>query len=192
MAKPRSLKQKLKQALQRRQRNVINDSHRVPAAVLLPLYEEAGRYHLLFTQRTLKVKDHRGEVSFPGGVCRREDKSLLDTALRESFEEIGLVPKDVEILGALDDTPTSTTNYLVSPFLGVIPHPYTFCINADEVEQVIGIPLEVLLEEAEFSHKPSADKDKPAPEYRYVYRDTVIWGATARILKQFLDIVRQL
>lgn len=191
MAQTRGLKQKLKQALRRRHRKVIQDSGRVPAAVLLPLYQESGQYHLLFTQRAVLLKDHRGEVSFPGGVRHGEDASLLDTALRECFEEIGLVPEDVEVLGALDDTPTSTTNYMVSPFVGIIPYPYSFCANTAEVERLIGIPLDTLLESPGFSDKPLTDSE-PEPECRYVYQGVVIWGATARILKQFLDIVRQL
>lgn len=137
------------------------------------------------------LKDHRGEVSFPGGVCHEEDASLQDTALRESFEEIGLAPKDVEVLGALDDAPTSTTNYLVTPFVGVIPYPYNFCANAAEVERLIGIPLEILLESPGFTDGP-APEEGSEPECRYIYQGVVIWGATARILKQFLDIVRQL
>ncbi len=179
----------IKQALAARQRRVIIDPGRVPAAVLLPLYCEDGQYKILFTKRTARVRDHAGEISFPGGVRHKHDVSLLKTALRESCEEIGLAPSDVQVLGALDDTPTRTTNYLVSPFLGLIPSPYQFKLCAAEVDRLITISIDALRTEARFTEKPSADPRIPTPEYSYFHNGDVIWGATASILKQFLDIV---
>src|SRR5262249_58054340 len=95
----------------------------VRAAVLIPLYEVGGQVHVLLTRRTDKGDQHKGQVSFPGGRCDETDADALDTALREAYEEVGLRREDVEILGALDDMLTST-GFVVTPYVGVIPHPY--------------------------------------------------------------------
>ena len=116
-----AMKESLRQALSRRQKQYIVDASRVPSAVLLPIYYKQGQYYILFTKRTEKVKDHRGQISFPGGANELEDLTLLDTALRECEEEIGLDAGAVEVLGELDEMLTLHTNYLVSPFVGVSP-----------------------------------------------------------------------
>ena len=89
-----------------------------PSAVLVPIYHKQGEYYILFTKRTEDVKNHKGQISFPGGVHQEEDRTLVDTALRESAEEIGLMPNDVEVLGELDDTTTVTSSFIISPFVG--------------------------------------------------------------------------
>ena len=118
-----------------------------------------------------------------------EDESLRDTALRESWEEIGLDPKDVEILGELDDTATYTTRFIISPFVGAIPYPYEFQTNPEEVEELISVPLEVLLDKSNFREEIESIDGTLVPQYYYHYGERVIWGATARILKQFLEVV---
>ena len=100
----RAMKQKLRQALSQRQKRHIADASRVPAAVLLPIYHKQGEYYILFTKRTENVKDHKAQISFPGGAYEEGDGTLVDTALRESAEEIGLKAEVVELLGELDDT----------------------------------------------------------------------------------------
>ncbi|MFC1941066.1 NUDIX hydrolase [Chloroflexota bacterium] len=96
---------KLKQAFSQRQKARLVDAHRVPSAVLVPIYYKQGEYHLLFTKRTEEVKDHKGQISFPGGAYEERDRTLVNTALRECTEEIGLATEAVEILGELDDFP---------------------------------------------------------------------------------------
>lgn len=182
-------KDMVRQALSQREKKVHQAEGLVPAAVLIPLYEKAGRCYLVLTKRTETVNHHKGQISFPGGGQLVGEETLMETALRESWEEIGLNPKDVEILGELDDTRTYTTDFVISPFVGLIPYPYKFSANPEEVEEVISVPLEVLLDKSNFREETKIIQDDPVPQYYYQYGDRVIWGATARILKQFLEVV---
>lgn len=113
----------------------------------------------------------------------------MHTALRESWEEIGLKPEDAEVLGELDDIATYTTNFVISPFVAAIPHPYKFRLNPYEVDEVIEVPLSVLLDQGNFSQEVVSLEDQLILQYFYNYGDRVIYGATARILKQFLEVV---
>src|SRR5512137_973045 len=98
----------LKKLLAGRRKQYIDDPLRVHSAVLIPIYLEKGQYHIVFIKRTDTVKSHKGQISFPGGGRDGTDKTLLDTALRECREEIGVRPEDTEVLGELDDEVTTT------------------------------------------------------------------------------------
>ena len=137
------------------------------------------------------MKEHKGQVSFPGGARHEGDGTLLDTALRECTEEIGLAPSDVEILGELDDTVTAVTNYIVTPFVGIIPWPYQFKVDGWEVEEIIEVPISALMDKDCLRQKTEVIRGQRVTSYFYHYRGRVIWGATARILHQFLDIFSQ-
>ena len=180
------MKDKLRQALFQRQKHHIVDPSRTAAAVLLPIYYQHGQYHVLFIKRTDNVKTHRGEISFPGGTCEERDKTLLDTALRECAEEIGLAADDTEILGELDDVASVKTNYTISPFVALIPWPYPLRADGKETEEIIGIPVSALLVGG-FSRQEITNGET-ITKYFYPYQGRVIWGATARILSKFLDI----
>lgn len=180
------MKQKLRQALSLKQKQQIIDHSHTPAAVLVPLFHKHGQYHILFIKRSEKVKKHRGEISFPGGTCEKRDKTLLETALRESAEEIGLMADDVEVLGELDDEVSVKTNYVISPFVGFIPCPYRFQADGHETEAIIEAPISALLNNN--SSRQEIRDGKEVTSYFYNYEDKVIWGATARILNKFLDI----
>jgi 8-oxo-dGTP pyrophosphatase MutT (NUDIX family) len=158
-----------------------------PAAVLFPLLLEDGKLHILFTKRTQTVKVHKGQISFPGGVRDPEDKSLLATALREAQEEIGLKPEDVEILGVLDPINTVTTGFLVSAFVGVIPHPYPFQLNGREVAEILTVPFHFLADETHWSQRSYHANNQSFQAYFVSYGNYRIWGATARILKIFFE-----
>ena len=186
------MKQRLKQALSRRQKQHIVEPGLVLSAVLVPIYYKEGQYYLLFIKRTEKVKEHKGQISFPGGAYEVEDNTLLDTALRESAEEIGLMPGDVEILGALDDTVTMTSSYIISPFVGFTPYPYQFKGDNEEVEEIFEVPIQALLDEDCVGQKTEIIDGEAITAYTYHYQGRVIWGATARILNQFLDIFRRI
>ncbi len=160
-----------------------------PAAVLLPLFEKSGDYHLVFTKRTEMVNYHKGQISFPGGRVHPKDKCLRDTAVRETWEEIGLPPKDAEILGELDDIPTYTTNFVISPFVAVIPYPHKLKANPAEVQEIIEVPLAVLRDKRNFAEETLDVGDKSTLQYFYHCGDRVIYGATARIVKHFLEVV---
>jgi len=182
--------QKLKEALAQRQKVFITDGDLVPSAVLIPLFVKEGEHHLIFTQRTDKVKAHKGQISFPGGAYEKEDAGLLETALRESAEEIGLDPADVELLGEIDDIPT-VSGFVISPFVGFIPWPYSFKLDPVEVDSIIEVPIPTLLNID--CRRPDSQNSwiGAVASYSYYYQDDVIWGATARILYQFLGIYSQ-
>ena len=168
----------------------IHDSKMKVAAVLVPVFLKNGQYHLLFIQRTERVKDHKGQISFPGGSYEKADGSLLNTALREAREEIGLAPDDVKILGELDDTATATSNYIISPFIGLIPYPYSFKPDKWETEELIEIPIVALLDRNYFREGITVQNGQEIDTYFYQYGDRSIWGATAKILWQLLEISR--
>ena len=158
------------------------------AAVLVPLFNKQGNCHLLFTKRSEEVKYHKGEISFPGGVFDKEDSELERTALRETFEEIGLQEKDIQIIGVLDDIVT-VTEFIVTPFVGFFIYPYSFRPSPIEIAELIEVPLSALLDEKCFAEKEITRMGRKEIVYAYQYGDHVIWGATARILKQFLDLI---
>ncbi len=159
--------------------------HLVPAGVLAPLFFKDGLAHLLFTQRTFTVKDHRGQISFPGGVRHDGDPDLLATALREAQEEIGLDPQVVEVLGALPPVDT-ITGYCINPFVGVIPHPYDFRPNPLEVKRLLLLPLEGFYEAGRWSAGVYHYQGRATRVYYWRCNREVIWGATAQILLHLL------
>ncbi|RNC68006.1 MAG: CoA pyrophosphatase [Desulfuromonadales bacterium] len=159
----------------------------VPAAVLLPLFFERGEWHILFTKRTEHLNHHRGEISFPGGTRHPEDAGPRETALRETWEEVGILPDDVDVLGMLDDF-WSVHNYLVTPVVGVFPSGYPLRVNHDEIERLIVTPLSHLLRPEIFRVEDWSWKGRTHPVYFYTWGRDEIWGLTAAILKQFLDL----
>jgi 8-oxo-dGTP pyrophosphatase MutT (NUDIX family) len=185
------VKENLRQLLAQRQKRRIVDADRLPSAVLLPLYHKQGQCHILFIKRTETVKEHKGQISFPGGTCEESDRTPLDTALRECTEEIGLHAEDAEVLGELDDEVTTTSNYIVSPFVAVIPWPYQFKVNEAEVEEIIEVPISALRDKNCLHLDAEILNGEVVDSYAYHYQGRIIWGATARILNRFLDIFAQ-
>jgi len=171
-----------------RQRKVIEHPPFSHAAVLVPLFQKEGGCHLLFTKRSEQVKYHKGEISFPGGVVDEEDKELIHTALREADEEIGLKESDVQIIGLLDDIVT-ITEFIVTPIVGLFTYPYPFKVSEVEIAELIEVPLASFLDEDSFSEREIFRGGQNEIVYAYQYGKHIIWGATARILKQFLDLI---
>jgi 8-oxo-dGTP pyrophosphatase MutT (NUDIX family) len=188
----RAMKEELERILAQREKRYINDTSRVPSAVLIPLYQKQGQYYIVFIKRTETVKDHKGQISFPGGMRDADDRTLLHTAVRESREEIGLRQKDIEVIGELDDELTTTSNYIVTPFVAMIPWPYRFRKNEDEVAEIMQAPIAALLEKDKQSEGNEILNGQPIASYTYNYEGKVIWGATARILKKLLDIIEKI
>ena len=158
------------------------------AAVLVPLFQKEGDCHLLFTRRSEEVKYHKGEISFPGGMVDEEDKELINTALREADEEIGVKESDVQVLGVLDDIVT-ITEFIVTPIVGLFPYPYPFKVSEAEIAELIEVPLASLIDENNFSEREIFRGGQKEVVYAYQYGEHIIWGATARILNQFLDLI---
>lgn len=159
------------------------------AAVLLPLYLSDAGLHLVLTKRTELVPTHKGQISFPGGGFEEADGDLLTTALRETQEEIGLRPEDVEIVGILDDTVTVTSRHVVRPFVGIVPHPYPYRLDPFEIERLIHLPISALLCGAPFREEIWEREGGPVTVPFYDHDGDTIWGLTARILKQFIETV---
>jgi 8-oxo-dGTP pyrophosphatase MutT (NUDIX family) len=178
----------LRTALAKREILRIHNPGVKVSAVLVPVFRKDSRYYLLFIRRTERVEHHKGQISFPGGSFKKSDGSLMNTALREAQEEIGLAPKDVDVLGELDDTLTATSNYVISPFVGLIPYPYNFQPDKWETEELLEVPVDILLEKDCFSEALTIQNGREIETCFYDFGDTSIWGATARILQQFLGI----
>ena len=184
------LEKRILQVLTSRRWNHIEKRDAVPSAILLLLFEFEQAYYVLLTKRSDKVAYHKGEISFPGGTADPEDPDLLHTALREVHEEIGLMPNDVTILGRLDDILTTTTGFVIAPYVGVIPYPYPFQINSDEIAKLIFVPLDILEELGGVKEQSSPRGKDRGYAPRFQFQGHIIWGATARILEQFMTLVR--
>jgi 8-oxo-dGTP pyrophosphatase MutT (NUDIX family) len=183
------MKEQIRRALAAREKRTISDSGLTRSAVLIPLFEKDGRCHIVFTKRTDHLHHHKGQISFPGGGRHPEDRSMLETALRESREEIGLKESDVEILGELDDAATVTSLYHIVPFVGVIPYPYDFKPEKFEVQEVFSLPMDDLLNRAVRKLENWTFGDISVETYSYELDGRYIWGATAWMLNQLLEII---
>jgi 8-oxo-dGTP pyrophosphatase MutT (NUDIX family) len=158
---------------------------RTDAAVLVALFLEQGRLRAVLTKRRENLRRHPGEISFPGGRHDPEDADLLVTSLREAHEEIGLPPEAVEVVGALQPTPTIATGYRVYPFVGLIDPGQTWKPSPGEVAEVLELPLADLV--AGYSRRRLLRRGIPIRTDTYVVGDNLIWGATARILADLIE-----
>jgi 8-oxo-dGTP pyrophosphatase MutT (NUDIX family) len=162
----------------------------VDAAVLLPLFGWPDEPGLVFTERRADMRRHAGEISFPGGRRDEGDADLAATALREAQEEIGLDPAAVEIGEELPPTATFVTGYRIHPFVGRIPHPAGLDLkpNPAEVETVLAFSLDALRES--YAMRRLVRRGVPIHTPAYEVEGHLIWGATARILADFLERVQ--
>jgi 8-oxo-dGTP pyrophosphatase MutT (NUDIX family) len=184
-----ALRKRLDAALSRRPRLTLDRSDLVSAAVLVPVTDHGGP-HVVFTKKTSGVPHHKGQFSFPGGVVETRDGSRVETALREAWEEIRLPAEAVEVLGLLDDTPTRATNFVITPVVGIVRDPVEFRPDGREIERVIEGPLATLRDPAIFRTEMWERAGEPHPVLFYqVSADDLVWGATARILSQFLALL---
>jgi 8-oxo-dGTP pyrophosphatase MutT (NUDIX family) len=177
-----------RQRLPARQRRVVAQGSLIQAAVLLPLLDR-GEAHIVFVKRSDRVGTHKGQISFPGGTVDPGDASVEAAALRECEEEIGLPPAAVEVLGALDDTETFATRFVITPFVGLIREPVALEPDGHEIDKVIEVPVAALLEVGSFRVEEWERDGVRRPVYFFDYEGETIWGATARILKEYLDLV---
>jgi 8-oxo-dGTP pyrophosphatase MutT (NUDIX family) len=157
------------------------------ASVLIPVLAAGPELRLVFTKRTDTLSRHAGEISFPGGLAD-EGEPAAATALREAEEELGLRPSDVELLGALQPVHTRVTGILIVPFVGMLWRDPAFTPNAGEIDEVLEFPLRELERagsEREFEHE-----GQRFHTFVYDMDGHVIWGATARILWEFIELLR--
>jgi 8-oxo-dGTP pyrophosphatase MutT (NUDIX family) len=173
-------------------RPIAADDGALSAAVLVPLYHLGNELHVILTKRTTLVALNKGQISFPGGGRERGDQDLLATALRESFEEIGLDPRRVEIFGRIDDFWTRDGQNLVAGFVGLIDplaSPYPWHPSETEVAEILEVPVRHLLDPMNLTvAEPRQMYGRLWPNETFVFREHRVFGATARALSNMLDI----
>jgi 8-oxo-dGTP pyrophosphatase MutT (NUDIX family) len=163
-----------------------------PAAVLIPMLQVDSAWQILFTRRSESLPEHGGQVAFPGGRSDPDDLDPEETALRESWEELGIEPSDVRILGRLNNFLT-ITNYLVTPVVGQIPWPYPLRPAAHEVSHYFTIPVDWLSDPANYQE---LERSLPPPHspmhviYYNEYDGEILWGASARFTLTLINILK--
>ena len=157
------------------------------ASVLIPLMESECELFVLLTQRSDQLSSHAGQVSFPGGKQDIQDENSLETALRETYEEIGLPPKNVEIIGRLDQI-LSLHNYLVTPFVGLIPENFVPLPNVDEIETVFKVPLTFFMNGDNHWTEEFKTPIATVLAHHFDYHEFDIWGLTAKLILRLLEI----
>ena len=154
------------------------------------LYTRSGRERILLNVRSQAVEHHKGEVAFPGGRWSAGDRTLLDTALRETHEEMGVPPGDVEVLGQLDDVVT-ISNFLIRPFVGTVPSTCTFSPNEREVAEVLEAPVDELTDTDSLRDTVRLVGGALVNSPSYAYRGHLIFGATAEVLTGFIPLLEE-
>jgi 8-oxo-dGTP pyrophosphatase MutT (NUDIX family) len=189
MIQSEELLERLEAALSDYTPRAIDNPSTSPAAVLV-LLRSAEEPYVVFTERTSQVEHHKGQICFPGGGCDEIDPTPEATALRETFEEIGVPSEHVRIIGQLDDMVT-VSNFRVSPFVGVIEkNEYEYTISDTEVARVVEVPLSFLMEDGNMELEVREHKGREVLVPAFSYNGHRIWGATARMLHQLIELVR--
>lgn len=165
------------------QKNFIHSS------VLVPIIKKDNTLNLLFTVRSKKLKSHSGEICFPGGRWSKKDKSLVNTALRETREEIGIPDQKIKILGFLDSVPT-LTGFLIHPIVGIIENEISIKIDDSEVEDYFYVPFDFFINKKNKITRKIKIKNTDIPVFEYHYEDYRIWGATAAIISSLFSLLR--
>lgn len=158
------------------------------AGVMVLVYPKDGKSHVLFNKRSEHVEKHKGEIAFPGGGWESSDATMLDTALRETWEEMSIDPADVTLLGELDDIVT-ISDFVVTPYVGAIPGGYDFRPNI-EVAEVIEVPLEAILNGRNLRDDTRLVNGTVVRRTTYAHGGHLIWGATGMILEGFVRILK--
>jgi 8-oxo-dGTP pyrophosphatase MutT (NUDIX family) len=158
------------------------------AAVLIPLLPIEEQPEVLFTRRTDTVLSHKGQISFPGGQREASDNSMVETALRETYEEIGLEAASVSVLGEMDDMFTWVSGYVVTPVVGLVAEPMPpLSLAPSEVKSVFTVPVDRLLDNSVHSTETRETDGHSYQIHFFRVGDDVIWGATGFMLHQFLQ-----
>lgn len=177
---------KIAQTLQSRTPELIAGNGHKPAAVLIPIQERQDGDYLVLTQRGDHLPTHKGQIAFPGGRVDVGDKDIFHTALRESEEEIGINPEQVKILGRLDEF-TAGYGLVVTPVVGVIPAYCDFRMDPRETTAVASVPIRSLMARRNFSLDDRLSAGGH-PSYHFYVNGWDVWGVTARIIVQFLEL----
>lgn len=175
-----------KEALLTRSPKILDNPRARSAAVLMPLWEDQGKAQVVFTKRTESLPTHAGQISFPGGASDPDDPDLAFTALRETCEEIGVCLDSARVLAQLDQVVT-VTNFLITPFVGVLEPGIQFQTNPEEVERLVVVPLAKVLDRNSYKLTQVTWQGMEFQHEALSHNGDIIWGATARILLNLLD-----
>ena len=178
----------IKRALANRPIERVAGDDLTPAAVMVLLYRKDGDFCVLLNKRSQEVEHHKGEISFPGGATDPEDRDPLDTAFRETEEEMGIHRDDIKVLGEMDEVATRS-RFRVNVFAGTIGHPYEFRPSADEIAEIVEFPVKALRDPASVRVETHWQDGAPSTVYSYAHGKHLVFGATARILQQFLQLL---
>ena len=162
------------------------------AAVLIPMFERRGELHIVYIRRSDHVASHRGQVAFPGGRVDPVDATLLDAALREAHEEVGIPPSIVQVIGALPTMQTTTSGIVVAPFVGVIPSDAPLRPQLSEVAQIFDVPLSALRDpkfRGDYEWKSEGPATRSSKFPAILYGGQTIWGLTLRITLNLLELL---
>ncbi|OSS41372.1 putative nudix hydrolase YeaB [Desulfurella amilsii] len=157
----------------------------VESSVLVPFYKK-DEWEIYFIKRVCDGSIHSAQVAFPGGKKEPQDKNAQLTAIRETFEEIGIKQEYIEIVSSLEPTVTLSSNFIVYPFVGILKS-NKFCINKSEVQYIFSVPLEFLIKQFPLKLQQFEFKGRIFNTYLIEYDSEIIWGATARILNNLLE-----
>ena len=160
------------------------------ASVLIPILTFKKDLEILLTKRSNNLKNHPGQIAFPGGKKDQSDSSPIETALRETQEEVGLNPKNVEIIASLPSHKTAT-GFVIKPYLGLINQPFSETLRQGEVDEIFTVPYEYILNEKNFSIHTRKWNGSQRSYYVVPYGPYYVWGATARILLNFSRALSQ-
>lgn len=160
------------------------------SSVLLLLFPVQGQIYTCLTKRNRSMKNHPGQVSFPGGRIEEGESPEL-TALREAQEEVGVFPLDVEILGRLSELYVQVSSYTIFPYVGWIDHQPEFILNKDEAEKIILFPLQKFIQNRNVKHREMKTSVGLLNVPYFSFDGEIIWGATAMILSEFLDMIEK-
>jgi 8-oxo-dGTP pyrophosphatase MutT (NUDIX family) len=179
--------EKIATVLKSRAPQIITGNGYKPAAVLVPVQERSDGDYLVLTKRADGLPTHKGQIAFPGGSVDPTDADAVEAALRESYEEIGLTSECVRILGQLDQV-TAGYGFVVTPVVAVIPAHCEFHIDLAETAAVASIPIKALIEPGNFI---MGDDLSPGghSSYHFYVNGWDVWGVTARIIVQFLELI---
>lgn len=171
--------------------NKLDDDTSAQGAVIVPIYSKENDLFMLFTKRTEALSSHKGQISFPGGKQEENDKTLFDCAIRETHEEIGLERNKIELFGEIDQIKTFGSNVLLTPFVCKVDYPFNLEINENEVAEIIEVPFKELFNRDNWDVKKVMLADvKERHIYYFHYKKWVIWGATGRIVNQFISLFK--
>ena len=184
-ARPHQIAERIRSKLAALEPRRLDAPFLCEAAVLMLVFERGGEPHFLLTRRTEEVQTHKGQISFPGGM-RDGEESLEQTALRETFEEVGIESGRIEILGRYHDY-LSSTDYRVTPFAGYISGVFTTTPQTTEVAEILLVPFRIFLDPGRLRTERTLHRGRMRDVYFYTFETHQIWGLTARIIKDFLS-----